>query len=227
MSKLITSMKVRILRVVNRILWPMYFRRFTTEVRAGRLPSDALLNKLVYHWGNSGWSADFSYLKLLLKELLESRNRTVLECGSGLTTVLLGVVADLNAHRMFSLEHHPEWRERISRALASNGVRNATVHFCPLKDYGDFEWYDVSGLPLPDEAPFNLVICDGPPANTKGGRVGLPYVFASRLQKGCVIVADDTHRPAERAILDKWMADFAMVPDDARSMQHFRSLVVE
>ncbi len=128
------------------------------------MPSDRLLKTLVYNWGNVGFSADIRYLKFLLKEALRATDRTVLECGSGLTTLLLGVVADRQSHRHIALEHHSGWYERMHETLKKEEVKNTTVHYCPLKDYGTFEWYEISDVDIPDQPLIDLVICDGPPA---------------------------------------------------------------
>ena len=72
----------------------------------------------------------------------------------------------------------------------------------PLRDYGAFSWYDPPLQELPDN--FRLVVCDGPPGMTKGGRYGLLPVFGSRLPQGTVIVLDDADRPSEVELLNRW-----------------------
>lgn len=190
------------------------------------MPSDRLLRTLVYNWGNVGFSADIRYLKFWLRETLTTTDRTVLECGSGLTTLLLGVVADRQSHTHLSLEHDSGWYERMHGTLNAEGVKNTTVHYCPLKDYGEFEWYGISDVGIPDEPVIDFVICDGPPAQTRGGRVGLPYVLGSRFADGCIIAADDAHRTGEREIMSRWMSDFGLREDAARSDAHFKILLV-
>lgn len=203
----------------------MLFARYRKTIDSGELPPDDLLWALVYHWGNVGWSADVRYLKYLLNEVLTSRNLTILECGSGLTTVLLGVIADRQSHQLISLEHHSEWHDRMCGRLLKERIQNATVYHCPLKNHGDFEWYDVSPCNFLDTPLIDLVVCDGPPAQTRGGRLGLPFVLGSALREGCVIAVDDTHRPSERRILDHWNMHFDLVPDASRSEGHFKVLV--
>ena len=51
---------------------------------------------------------------------------------------------------------------------------------------------------------FSLVICDGPPARTPGGRYGLLPVMKSHLRPGCVILLDDVSRLEEREIIARW-----------------------
>jgi hypothetical protein len=54
---------------------------------------------------------------------------------------------------------------------------------------------------------FDLVICDGPPGTTKGGRYGLVPIMRERLKPGCAILLDDAGREQERAIADRWKTE--------------------
>src|SRR5439155_7752889 len=75
--------------------------------------------------------------------------------------------------------------------------------FSPLSDYGEFVWY-AAPLPLMPDA-FRLVVCDGPPGGTRGGRVGLLSVIGDRVPAGAVILLDDAARDGERHAVSRWM----------------------
>lgn len=223
----IKAAKRQALRVLNRLCWPVLFLRFRKSVFAGRLPSDRLLALLVYHWGNAGWSADARYLRRLLQETMSTTNQTILELGSGLTTVLLGVVADRQSHRVLSLEHHAGWQQRVTSTLSRNRIQGARVFHSALRDYGRFDWYDISSCELPGDIMFDMVICDGPPSQTRGGRFGLPYVMNSQFKPGCMIIADDAHRPGEQEIFARWAEDFPIRSDESRSEAHFITFIFD
>jgi hypothetical protein len=140
-------------------------------------------------WGNLGFVADVAYLSAVLGYAHESPG-PILECGSGLTTVLLGL---LEGRPVWSLEHLRAWRRSVQVRLRLAGAR-ANVRLAPLRSYDSFVWYDVPG-DLPDE--FGLVVCDGPPGGTPGGRYGLLPVAGKRLRPGTVVLLDDAER-AER-----------------------------
>ena len=171
-----------------------------------------LLERLHYGWGNAGWTADVELLQALC-DLVQSGPRHVLECGSGLTTLLMAAVGRAHGVRIWSLEHVDAWRERVQAALDRAGLDNATVCRAPLRSFGAFNWYDVSGLDLPRE--FDLVVCDGPPAATPGGRYGLLPVMRERLAPRCVIVLDDVNREHERTMLDRWQRESPLSVDVA------------
>jgi len=56
---------------------------------------------------------------------------------------------------------------------------------------------------------FALVVCDGPPADTPGGRYGLVPVMREHLSRGCVILLDDAEREHERTIALRWQTELS------------------
>jgi hypothetical protein len=78
--------------------------------------SEELLDQLIFGWGNESWSADKTYLREVV-EIAARTNGPTLECGSGLTTVLAGIVAANRGTRLCSLEHHGVWAKKSAAAL--------------------------------------------------------------------------------------------------------------
>lgn len=165
------------------------------------MPSSAILRWLHNGWSNEGWSGDLAYLEAVWRETLNARR--VLECGSGLSTILLGRIADRTGAEIWSLEHLSEWQRKVNDVLANNKLPNR-VTYAPLRSYGTYEWYT-----LPSDLPsdFDLVICDGPPSATRGGRYGLLPVCADRITNAKILL-DDVERPEEQAILRDWKQEF-------------------
>lgn len=159
------------------------------------------ISNLIYGWGNESWSALEEYIVACLKFANQSSG-PILECGSGLTTILLGVVAQKSGNTVWSLEHNLDWQERVTKYLRRYRIRS--VHLClsELQDYGEFSWY----APPLDEMPekFSMVVCDGPPGDTRGGRYGLLPIMKSRLAPGAVILLDDARRQGEFATASRW-----------------------
>ena len=175
--------------------------REISQLSAGELPTRATLQSLSLGWGNDGYAANLDYLEEVARSAASTPG-PVLECGSGLTTLLLGLLAGSRGIEVRSLEHSATWQQRLATLLAKNRISNVEVLSSPLRDYGDFSWYDPPLQKLPDS--FQLVVCDGPPGQTKGGRYGLLPVFGERLSKGAVIVLDDADRPAELELVNRW-----------------------
>jgi hypothetical protein len=116
--------------------------------------------------------------------------------------MLVGIVAQRRGLPHWALEHMPEWAAEVKTQLAKYRIAS-TVHCAPLKDHGNFAWYDAPLDLMPQSVA--LVICDGPPGAVKGGRFGLVPIMRSHLAPGCVILLDDAMRQQERHIADGWV----------------------
>lgn len=167
----------------------------------GQTPNRQLLSELLAGWGNQGYAANLEYFEEVAK-LAVGAQQPVLECGSGATTFLLGLLCGRRGVEVWSLEHSAEWQERVRDVLTRNRISGVRVCFSPLIGYGDFDWYQAPLTEMPDE--FSFVVCDGPPGSTRGGRYGLLPVLGNRLPVGATILLDDTCRSSEAELIKRW-----------------------
>jgi hypothetical protein len=181
--------------------------RALKRLRKGEMPSRDTLQQLSLGWGNEGFAANIDYLEEVARKAT-TVDGAILECGSGLTTLLLGTLAGKRGVAVHSLEHSDEWQRRIAAVLSKHGIGNVSVLSAPLRDYGGFAWYDAPLQQLPKT--FRMVVCDGPPGMTKGGRYGLMPVIGERLASGAVIVLDDAGRPGEREMMERWQKEVSL-----------------
>lgn len=211
MPHLLPSLVRRPLRDLHRTLTlQRAFAQFMRDPRgAAQRPGD-LFERLAYGWGNSGWSGKSEYLRGCINAALDC-DGAILECGSGLTTLLVGAVAQARGQSMWTLEHMPEWAQRVRRALDRLKVEAVRLCDAPLRDYGTFDWYAAPLEAMPER--FALVICDGPPSMTRGGRYGLGPVMQSRLRPGCTILLDDACRSEEQGVAARWSDELALSCD--------------
>jgi hypothetical protein len=93
----------------------------------------------------------------------------------------------------------------VRSVLESLGISTVHLHLTPLRRYGDFDWYSLPLGSMPHT--FRLVICDGPPGTTRGGRYGLLPVMRTRLPKGSLVLLDDTARPEEQELIQRWATE--------------------
>jgi hypothetical protein len=171
--------------------------------------NDYFLRWLRFGWGNCGWSADDGYLRVV-KEIAQRSRGPILECGSGLTTIILGLVAP---GQTTSLEHTGEWKDRVIE-IANRYSVPVNIQSAPLVPYGDFDWYK---MPSNIDTKFSVVICDGPPSATRGGRYGLLPVAKSYLSAESVILMDDAEREDEQKIIERWRSEFAVTSKEYAS----------
>ena len=179
--------------------------RLERDLRSGKRPKMPLLHRLARGWGNQWWSAS-PHLVTAMLDWLPKTSGPILECGSGLTTLVLAAAAAQSGRNVISLEHDRNWGDRVLAALPVRLRTHVTLRLSPIKDFGEFDWYSVGPNDIP--SGIGLVLCDGPPGGTRGGRYGLAPVMANRLAAKCIILLDDTQRPGEHTVLERWRSEF-------------------
>ena len=137
----------------------------------------------------------------------------ILECGSGLTTVIAGVLAERQNVSICSLEQDAVWAERVEQTLKDNSIDSVTIKYAPLRQYQGFAWYDINALDLPKK--FELVVCDGPAVFQQWGnesffqwRYGLLPVLGKQSVVIKKILLDDVDDPRSQALLSRWQLEF-------------------
>ena len=170
----------------------------------GQVPSPEHLLDLQSGWANEGFAAKLDFLTEVAR-IATTTTGPILECGSGMTTILLGLLAGRRGINTYSLEHIAEWRERVVDTLAEFSIPGVEVLLTQLRDFDGFAWYDAPLNDLPRE--FQFVICDGPPGDTLGGRYGLMTVMGDHFPAGSIILLDDTERPGELEVLRRWQRE--------------------
>jgi predicted O-methyltransferase YrrM len=167
----------------------------------------------------------------LLQHLVDSLDvRSVLELGSGVSTLLLANdFRHRGAGRVLSYDDDARWAEQTAARLAREKLDGfAEVRVAPLAEIEAggrrARWYDLASLDKAER--FDLVIVDGPPAWQGDAMARLPalYELRHRLSDKGVLVLDDAGRPGEQAIAQQWQRDF---PDlHFRMVQTGRGLFV-
>lgn len=181
-------------RLVSRSL------RELRSVGPDELPRRATIDRLRSGWGNEGYTAKAEYIEEMVY-WLKSVPGPILECGSGLTTLLLGALAEGHGTEVWTLENDLVWHARVERALRKYQLGAVRLCAAPLVDYGTYSWY-MPTVELPRR--FGLVICDGPPESTPGGRYGLLPSMGDRMSADTVVLLDDAARESELNVLDRW-----------------------
>ena len=163
-----------------------------------------------------GWAASPDLVLLCVQTLLDERPGTVVECGSGVTTLYLALTAaqhDLPT-RLVTLEHDELYARKTEEMLRRHGVRDRVdLVFAPLEPAGieghETPWYATSALADVDEV--GIVLVDGPPGLT-GPRARFPAlpVLHDRLAPRCVVIMDDLNRDEDREVAEAWAS---LLPD--------------
>lgn len=169
-----------------------------------------------------GWAASPDVLRILVGHIERMRPGTVVECGSGSSSVWIGhALRRVGTGRLVALEHDARYAELSRAMVASHGLGDIVeIRHAPLVEIDSAtvtvdgeerttadRWYDPSALA--DLQGVGLVFVDGPPAAT-GLQARYPAV--PRLLPHCtedaVFVLDDADRPDECALGDRWLAEY-------------------
>jgi len=162
----------------------------------------------------SGFSMTSSNLVGLLDLLVTLRPKTVVELGSGFSTILIAAWLKREGDgRLVSFDHEPYWAEKCRAYLRLQSLDPyADVRDAPLgsRQIGSetFLWYSLESR-IGDIQGIDLLVVDGPPSR-RGQSTRWPAlpVFHDRLSKDAAIFVDDGNRPAERAMVEAWMNEF-------------------
>ena len=170
------------------------------------------------------WAIAPDSAAFLIQVILEHDVRTVLEVGSGLSTVLVAKALELTEGTSFvSLEQDPKYLAKTLALLRSEGLEpQVDLVEAPLQEtlIGEsvWQWYDQSKLT--ELSRIDLLIVDGPPSRTSElARYPALPLLASKLNDGALIFLDDARRKDEAAILDRWVDEFPVVALDVPKLE--------
>jgi predicted O-methyltransferase YrrM len=160
-----------------------------------------------------GWAGSPDFLLELARHAQAARPQIVVECSSGVSTVVLARRLQLNgAGKLYSLEHDSAYARKTRALLLRHGLQDwAQVLDAPLihhpLDGEDWPWYDLALLP--PGAAIDMLVIDGPPRATRTlARYPAGPLLFPRLAPGGAVFLDDALRPDEQAALARWQSEF-------------------
>lgn len=159
------------------------------------------------------WSAEADFVGVIVRSL-EDGARTVVECGSGSTTIVIGsVLRELGAGSLTAIEHEESYaaeiRRRVERAGLDEYVRVVTA---PLRvqtfTQATVPWYDRDIVEDAVTEIIDLVVVDGPPQTIAGARTPALDVLHGRLAADAAVLCDDGRARATLGDVNDWSRRF-------------------
>lgn len=213
MNQLSTNMDLALVRIdeVNRDIG-RELKLATSRLEAvTRICTSLPLRRPLPPFGDWAIAPDMAFE--LIDLVLRERPVSIVEIGSGLSTVLFAYALELNGEgELLALEHDQIYADRTQEQLDTHGVAgHAHVAFAPLEsmELGGqvFRWYSLESVELPDQ--IDLVLVDGPPATTNPlARYPAFPLLAERLGPDATVILDDTNRGEESEIVQRWQSEF-------------------
>lgn len=173
------------------------FTQAIADLKAGRVEPTTFAD-LCTGWGNTfSAKADLLSACYYLAKEAKPENGAILETGSGLTTLVMALAnPQIQVH---TLEHDAIWGSRLKYFLDLYEIKNVTVHFGQLKQYGADKWYDTATLPKEN---FSLALCDGPPR--KISNRSLLWKNLGDQLGGAVVLMDDADNDEATQPMREW-----------------------
>lgn len=162
-----------------------------------------------------GWAGSPDFLWNIVRLAQKNKPLVVVECSSGVSTVVLARALKLNGTgHVYSLDHDPVFAERTREELRRHDLSDwATVIDAPLVDYdikgSSWKWYSLAKFP--DKIEIDLLVIDGPPASIGNlARYPAGSLLFKYLNKIGYIVLDDANRVDEKKICKEWEKEFSI-----------------
>jgi predicted O-methyltransferase YrrM len=158
-------------------------------------------------------------LAYLLNDIVVNSRKTILEFGSGISTIIMGRLIKMNntGTKIVSVEHNREWAAAIQTSIQREALEKtvsilyAPLNHCPLAIAPNL-WYELdANTGFFENAHFDMVVVDGPPANEMSIALSrypaLPFIY-DRLSDKCSVFLDDADRGGEKAIISRWEKEY-------------------
>ncbi|MFD0886566.1 class I SAM-dependent methyltransferase [Streptosporangium algeriense] len=165
-----------------------------------------------------GWAASPDVLRVMTGWILRTRPKTIVECGSGSSSVWLGYVAERTGAKVVALEHEPRYAEASRDLVRAHGLSDVVeIRDAPLLPWWEgmetYLWYDREALTGIEDV--GLVFVDGPPGTTgPAARYPALPLLLPRCSEQVAFFLDDAAREDDKAVSDRWASRF---PEVART----------
>jgi predicted O-methyltransferase YrrM len=148
-----------------------------------------------------GWAGSPDFLRRIANEVEERKPRIVLECSSGISTLVVARSLQMKGDgHVFSLEHDPSYATNTRKLLEKYNLSDwATVLDAPLEARDtETPWYREDSIPK-NLGTVDMLIIDGPPSTVAplARFPALPRLL-SRMSAFALIIMDDANRDDER-----------------------------
>lgn len=160
-----------------------------------------------------GYAISPLFGELLVSLIREVRPATVVELGSGVSTLIIGYcLEEQGGGRCISLEHDAGYAQESAANVEEHSMEGyVEVVHAPLQDVRlngrTWPWYRPGSLDTITSV--DMLVVDGPPGSI-GHMARYPALalLNGKLSDRAVIVVDDTRKADERALVGLWLEQF-------------------
>jgi hypothetical protein len=160
-----------------------------------------------------GWAASPDFLREIAQYALRAKPTTVVECSSGVSTIVLARCMQLNGGgKVYSLENDAAFAQKTRDNLCQHGLSDwAVVLDAPLRPHmlGGETWPWYAEETLPQNLDIDMFVIDGPPASLRPmARYPAGPILFPCLAGNAAVFLDDAGREDEQRLLKRWRVEF-------------------
>jgi len=174
------------------------------------------------------WALRPAALVAVLNEIVLAKRETIVELGSGVSTVVIGRLLAERGGALTSLEHDPDWATVVRSQLEREDLESTVeLLVAPLdahpEAWEDAPWYSAEMIAMLPST-INLLLVDGPPGHGEGmahSRYPALPALAGRLSPNALVVLDDADREPEQEIVERWsesLPEWSFAVDTSRGI---------
>ncbi|MBN3925619.1 glycosyltransferase [Nostoc sp. NMS4] len=155
----------------------------------------------------TNWALTSESLEWISQFVEAAGIRKVVECGSGLSTILFG---SFKLEKVLSLEHNSNWYTYTRQRLQEKGLLEyVDLQLCQLQESilngNSIKWYDINNV---SSFAADLILVDGPPQESSlRARYPAPHLLKAFIQPGTWLLLDDYYRDQETEIVNLWLKE--------------------
>lgn len=133
--------------------------------------------------------------------IIENNIKNIIECGSGLSTLLF---SQLNLKNVLSLEHDEYWFNFTKKELIKlNTLNNIDLKLCRMNN----NWFDLTNVNI---FKADLILIDSPPGNLiKNSRYPALEKLQESISENTYIILDDFFRKDEKETVSIWLKEYS------------------
>jgi hypothetical protein len=168
-----------------------------------------LFPEAVYLPPTRGWAGSPDFLLKLVELVITESPNYVVELGSGVSSVVLGLALNkFNKGKLLSIDHEVYFAQKTKKFIEVNKLKETVeVKYCPLSEYqykeSIWKWYDLSKVNFEHE--IDLLVVDGPPRKLQEkSRFPALTILMDKLSSEATIVLDDANRVNEQQVIKDW-----------------------
>lgn len=161
---------------------------------------------------------DFHSLHILINDIVINNRKSILEFGSGISTLLIGRLFKANniQSKLYSIDDNEGWYHAMCKKIKDENLEEyIELIYAPLQPHKlchqydhTLDWYSTEILnQLLDNIKIDMLIVDGPMAykeDIKRSRFPALFYVKDRLCEDYSIFLHDTNRDGEKSIIRDW-----------------------